>query len=97
MRCEELAVLLDAYLDAELNEQAMRQVDRHLLRCPACAHEARSLEQSRRLLQECIGPQEASPGFRERTAARLMDALADRLRPAPTVPAGRQWELPLDR
>ena len=94
MRCEELHGLLDLHLDGELPEETVRRLDRHLLRCPACAYEARALEQTRAMLREAVPPIEASPAFRERTAARLLDTLAPRRRSAPPMEAAHQWELP---
>ena len=47
MRCEELQPLLDMRLDNELPEEIAQKVDRHLLRCPTCAYEIRTLEQTR--------------------------------------------------
>lgn len=97
MRCEELSGLMDSYLDGELSEELTRQLDRHLLRCPACAYEARTLEQTRAMLREAVAPTEVSPGFRERASARLLDAFADRLQPARKAEDSRQWTLPFAR
>jgi anti-sigma factor RsiW len=94
MRCEELRGLLDLYLDGELPEETARRLDRHLLRCPACAYEARTLEQTQAMLREAIPPAETSPAFRERASARLLDALAPHLRPAQEAESARQWTLP---
>jgi anti-sigma factor RsiW len=94
MRCDELRGLLDLYLDSELPEEMASKVDRHLLRCPTCAYEARTLEQTRTMLRAAVPPAETSPGFRERAAARLLDALSTHLRPAPEKETGRQWALP---
>jgi hypothetical protein len=80
---------------AELPEERAQKIERHLLRCPACAYEARTLEQTRALLRESVQPAEASPAFRERTVARLLDTLAPYLRPESETPQGRQWTLPL--
>jgi predicted anti-sigma-YlaC factor YlaD len=97
MRCEELSGLLDLYLDGELPEEMARKVDRHLLRCLACAHEVRTLEQTRAMLREAVAPSETSPGFRERTNARLLDAFAAHLRPTQEAERGRLWPLPFLR
>lgn len=97
MRCDELSGLLDLYLDGELPEETARRVDRHLLRCPACAYEVRTLEQTRTMLREAVPPAETSPGFRERAAAHLLDAFAAQLRPASEFERGRQWTLPFSR
>ncbi len=96
MRCEEIRSLLDAHLDSELPEELNRRVDRHLLRCPSCSYEARTLEQTRAMLREAVPPAVPSPGFRERAVARLLDALPD-LHPAPGAAASRQWALPFHR
>jgi anti-sigma factor RsiW len=97
MRCEALRELLDLYLDGELPEETVRKLDRHLLRCPTCAYEVRTLEQTRGMLREVVPPATTPPHFRERTLARLLDALAPDLRPQRTEPAGRQWSLDLLR
>lgn len=94
MRCEELRGLLDMHLDGELPEELARKLERHLLRCPACAYEARTLEQTRAMLREAVPAEETSAAFRERTAARLQEALSTHLRPVPQKEAGRQWKLP---
>jgi anti-sigma factor RsiW len=94
MRCEELRELLDLHLDGELPEEMSRKLERHLLRCPDCAYEARALEQTRAMLREAISPEETTPAFRERTTARLLDALSAHLRPAREAEVGRQWKLP---
>jgi anti-sigma factor RsiW len=94
MRCEELSGLLDLYLDDELPEETQRKLDRHLLRCPKCAYEARTLEQTRAMLREAHPKEESSPGFRERTNARLLDAFATPLHRAEKAADSRQWTLP---
>jgi anti-sigma factor RsiW len=97
MRCDELRDLLDLYLDDELADEARRKMDRHLLRCPGCSYEARTLEQTRAMLRETIEPAEATSSFRERTLARLLDSLAPNLRPQQPQQSGRQWSLDLLR
>src|SRR5580658_6557384 len=95
MRCEETRTLLDLYIDGDLPEEVVQKLDRHLLRCPACAYEVRTLEQTRSMLRESVGPAATSPGFRERTLARLLDALEPCLQVRPGPTAGRQWALEL--
>ena len=96
MTCGEIKDLLDLYLDNELSEEARTRLERHLLKCPGCAFELRSLEQTRALLLESFPPGEASPSFQERMSARLQDAFSDVLRPEPVVDA-LQCELPFSR
>jgi anti-sigma factor RsiW len=95
MRCEEMRSLLDLYLDGELPEEAARKLDRHLLRCPACTYEVRTLEQTRAMLREAIEPARPTPGFRERTLARLLDTFEPSLQMRPHPQVGRQWSLEL--
>ncbi len=97
MRCEEWNHLLDLALDGELPEETARALDRHSMRCPACAYELRTLEQTRRLLRDADLSEAPSESFRARTAARLRDALTDRARPALSREAARQWTLPFAR
>jgi anti-sigma factor RsiW len=94
MRCEEIQTLLDLHLDRELPEEIERRVARHLLRCPGCAYESHTLSQTRSMLRSAFPVIETSPTYRERAAARLLDRLADHLRPALEQETGRQWTLP---
>jgi anti-sigma factor RsiW len=96
MRCEEIRSLLDAHLDNELPEELNRRVERHLLRCPGCSYEARTLEQTRAMLREAVPPAVTTPNFRERAVARLLDALPE-LHPVRDSAAARQWALPFSR
>ena len=97
MRCDEWNNLLDLYLDGEMPEETARALDRHTMRCPACAYELRTLEQTRRMLREADLTAVPSDGFRERTAARLRDALTERTRPVLSRDSIRQWTLPFAR
>ena len=92
MRCEEMRDLLDLHLDGELPTDTARKIERHLLRCPPCAHELHTLRQTRNMLREAVAPSETTPGFRERTLARLHNEFAPHARPAAIN--ARQWTLP---
>ncbi|HLJ57745.1 MAG TPA: zf-HC2 domain-containing protein [Chthonomonadaceae bacterium] len=94
MRCEEAGALLDLYLDGCLPLELSTKLDRHLLRCAACPGELRSLEQTIALLREASSPEQPSPSFRERAAARLQSQLAGHLRSTSKDDVGRQWILP---
>jgi anti-sigma factor RsiW len=98
MRCDELQGLLDLFIDGDLTEEMRARIDRHLLRSPACSYAARSLEQTRSMLRDAVEPANPSPAYRERTLAKLMDALSDHLQ-TDTWKDARQTTLPfpLDR
>ncbi len=96
MRCDEIQELIGAYGNSELSEETTLRIERHLLRCAACSYEARTMEQTRVLLQEAVPASELSPAYREKAAARLLDLLAPHLRPEPEPASARQWLLPLE-
>jgi predicted anti-sigma-YlaC factor YlaD len=53
MRCKEIQKLLATdYLDKEINEKALREIELHLENCPACRGLAEELKEQRRLLRE---------------------------------------------
>ena len=81
MRCEDIQELADLYVDGELAEETIARVSRHLLRCPDCSYQIRSIEQTRGHLREACSKQESNPGFRERLSARLHSEFADHLTP----------------
>jgi anti-sigma factor RsiW len=93
MRCEDVGMLLNQYIDAELTDDLENVVSRHLLRCQTCAHEAHGLEQSRALLRAAVDKAEPTPAFVDRTASRLREKLAGHIRPVHQT-VGRQWTLP---
>jgi anti-sigma factor RsiW len=93
MRCTEITELADLYVDGELSEETRGRIDRHILRCADCAYRIRAIEQTKSLLRDAYPRAETSPGFRERTSARLHDAFADVLRREPQ-PSEGQWTLP---
>ena len=95
MRCDDVQSMLDLHLESELTAELNTKVERHLLRCPVCAYEAHTLEQTRSMLQSAVPVAEPSPGFRERTAARLLNELGDSQSDELRRERGRQWTLPL--
>lgn len=82
MTCSEIRGLIDMHAGGDLPEDLAPGVERHLMRCSACSHEVRALEQTRALLAEACRHEESPPSFRERAAARLLDELADLLHAA---------------
>ncbi len=96
MRCDDVGLLLNSYIDGELTEELETVVSRHLLRCQPCAHEAHALNHARSMLREAVDRAEPTQAFVDRTAARLNDRLASHMRPA-RQSGGRQWTLPFTR
>lgn len=74
MKCADVRELLGNYMDQELTETMMQRVEKHLLRCPTCAYEARSLEQARDLLRHGV----ESPMVSEQTGERILHHLSQR-------------------
>jgi len=73
MKCTEVRELLGNYMDQELTESMMRRIEKHLLRCPACAYEARSLEQARQLLRQGV----ETPMVSEQLGERVLRHIAE--------------------
>ena len=96
MRCDDVCMLLNSYIDAELTEELETVVLRHLLRCQPCAHEAHALDQARTMLRGAVDRAEPTQAFVDRTAARLRDRLATHIKPVHQT-VGRQWTLPFLR
>ena len=96
MTCGELSGLIDLYVDDSLPEEARLNVEKHLMGCAKCAHEVRGLEQGLRWLREAYADSETDPGFRERAAARLQNAMSDVLVEPEQTPDA-QWQLPIFR
>lgn len=93
LQCQTMADLLDLYIDGALSEETNLRVERHLMRCAACAFEARTLEQTRAHLRHALPRAGSSPAFREKMLARLSDEFADRLHAEHTA-LGSQRQLP---
>lgn len=88
MKCADVRELLGNYMDQELTEIMMQKVEKHLLRCPACAYEARSIEQARDLLRQGI----ESPMVSEQLGERILHHLMERF---PHLQASYPEEEPL--
>jgi anti-sigma factor RsiW len=72
MDCEQVASLLNAYLDDELTDELRAGVVGHLLRCRQCAWEAVSLQEIVAALRTAALPTEPREEFRERLLGRLL-------------------------
>jgi len=96
MTCQEAADLIGPYVDDDLPESTRGRLQRHLLNCPACAHDAETLRITRERLRGQAGEVVASDAFRARTLARLHadnEHLSAEPAPAETEPA--QYRLPI--
>ncbi len=93
LRCEVIQELADLYVDGELPEETIARVSKHLLGCPDCSFQIRSVEQARGHLRDTCGKHESNPGFRERLSARLHAEFADHVTPE-TVDLPGQLALP---
>lgn len=87
MKCAEVRELLGNYLDQELTESMMQRIERHLLRCPACAYEARSIEQVRQMLRQGV----ERPMVSEALGERILRHIAEHF---PHLQSTRQHEEP---
>jgi anti-sigma factor RsiW len=79
MRCTEMAPLIQLMTEGNLPQELYDRVQKHLMRCPSCAHEAYSLQHARDVLRQAYGNLEAPASFRERTLAKLYDHLAEQI------------------
>lgn len=92
MKCAEVRELLGNYLDQELTESMMQRIERHLLRCPACAYEARSIEQARQMLRQGV----EKPMVSERVGERILRHLVEHFpHLQSTSPREEPFSLPL--
>lgn len=87
MKCAEVRELLGNYMDQELTENMMQRIEKHLLRCPACAYEARSIEQAREMLRRGV----ETPMVSEVLGERILRYIAERF---PHLQATREPEEP---
>jgi anti-sigma factor RsiW len=81
LRCDEIADLLHAFGDGELDLVRSLEVERHLQECPACAAALRG--------QQALRESLADPAFFHRAPAGLRGRVVARLRSAAKPPAAR--------
>jgi mycothiol system anti-sigma-R factor len=65
-RCNQIAALLYDFLDRELNESELLEVQEHLERCPPCRHIFTFEENVLRRVGECARRVSAPPALVER-------------------------------
>lgn len=70
MKCEEIGILLSAYIDKEINEQQRRLVENHLKVCKVCKRTVSAFFELHRLYDD-MPVKEPLPGFRQRVTQRL--------------------------
>lgn len=80
-RCDEVALLLEAFHDGTLPAASARAVAEHVLSCPACRAALDELEEVYRMIRAAPAPA-APPELRQRLYARIADAEADQQRSA---------------
>ncbi|MCS6829680.1 MAG: zf-HC2 domain-containing protein [Armatimonadota bacterium] len=88
MKCAEVRELLGNYMDQELTEGMMQRIEKHLLRCAACAYEARSIEQAREMLRRGV----ETPMVSEPLGERILRHIAEHF---PHVQATREPQEPI--
>jgi len=66
MNCLETIDRLSTFLDRELSEAEVREVQQHLDRCPPCVQLFRFEDGVRRLVKRCCEADHAPAAFRER-------------------------------
>ena len=52
MKCKEVCCLLSDYLDGELNDEILNELEHHLAECSTCILHMQRLEKSVRLLKQ---------------------------------------------
>lgn len=84
---------LNAYLDSELKDSQVQQVEGHLVECPACREELEALARISSLLHEVPVPEFTSP---ERFAAQVNLRLPRRaLAPKNKIAEAGWWMIPV--
>jgi len=96
MTCEKVRSLLSAYLDSELDCYELRQVELHLIDCPNCQEDCRSLRATKDLLGMLESPPlpgEFWPELKERINSQSMSRFYLRLLVRVLVPAAALFAL----
>jgi hypothetical protein len=81
---------LSAFLDGELDDEGVRQVEDLLARDPNARAELQRLERAWHLL-DGLPRAEANPEFTRTTVAMIAVRAADEVEPAPRAAAARRW------
>lgn len=84
MYCKLWEPRIQLWLDEELPEEEAARVANHLKQCEKCRAEATEQRKISEKLKAQWERTEASPNFRERAQARLLDVFSERLSPPPS-------------
>jgi mycothiol system anti-sigma-R factor len=71
MNCKETVARLQTFLDRELSDVEVREVQMHLNACPPCQNHFRFEDHLRRLVQQRACPEKAPPSLRDRICKRF--------------------------
>lgn len=85
MKCEEIEILLSAYIDEEVTDREKRTVEGHIRDCKACRMALADFSGLHSLYKE-LEPVEAPKGFRQRVTQRI--------EATPIPRFGFSWKLP---
>lgn len=66
MNCEEFNKVIDTYLDNELNENQLREFEKHFQSCQRCRMELMSFEKCKRLMQKIFAEENPPVGIRKK-------------------------------
>ena len=85
MKCEEIEILLSAYIDGEVTDREKRATEKHIRECKVCRRLLADFSELHSLYKE-LEPVEAPKGFRQRVTQRID------VRPKPRF--GLTWRFP---
>jgi len=89
MRCEECSVLLDDYVEHELNEKDTDQVAAHLAACDTCARSYQELIREQKAYAQYLPGVEATPALWNNLQASIEEEKS--IRALPLLPHIRNW------
>lgn len=72
MKCEDIGILISAYVDGEVTEEEKQFVETHLCDCTACRETLNEFV-TLHTLSQGLEVKEALPGFRQRVTQRIDD------------------------
>ncbi len=91
MRCEECSILLDEYVEHELNEKDTDQVAAHLAACDTCARTYQELIREQKAYAQYLIGVEATPALWNNLQASIEEEKSARA--LPLLPRIRDWAI----